>query len=203
MLISDVGDVLLTTRPGAHHQALAALTDRPVAQVAAAVEADRIVAQFERGELNGPAFAAALRTALAAPNLTDDDLRAACNAVLAAPVQQLVAPVAVLAARGQLVIASNTNPWHWPLVRQRLAAASLDVDSVPVVLSHEIGHAKPEAGYYEVLLRHIDHLPSAVFVDDKRANIDAAREHGLEGWIHTDVAASAARITTLAGDDRR
>ncbi|MGH3567759.1 MAG: hypothetical protein ACRDRH_17355 [Pseudonocardia sp.] len=202
MLISDVGDVLVTTRPGAHHRALAALTDRPVADVAAVVEAAGIVAGFERGDLDGAAFAALLREVLAAPHLTDADLQAAWNAVLGTPVPPLVAAAAVLAARGQLAIASNTNPWHWPVARRRLAGAGLDVTSVPTVLSYRIGQAKPEAGYFTILLGHIAHLPSAVFVDDKHVNIDAARAHRLNGWIHTDVAASVARIQVLAGTGR-
>ncbi|MGH3823400.1 MAG: hypothetical protein ACRDRA_11325 [Pseudonocardiaceae bacterium] len=71
------------------------------------------------------------------------------------------------------------------------------------MLSYEVGYVKPDAGYFRALLRHIDDPHAAAFVDDKPGNVDAAREHGLDGWIHIDVGVTAARIEEIVGRHRR
>lgn len=48
------------------------------------------------------------------------------------------------------------------------------------VLSYEIKMVKPEPGIYETLLRKYDIVPeNAVFLDDSKGNVEAARKFGL------------------------
>lgn len=46
------------------------------------------------------------------------------------------------------------------------------------------GLRKPERAAYDVVCQHLDIAPEqAIIIDDRKANIDAALEHGMHG-IH-------------------
>jgi FMN phosphatase YigB (HAD superfamily) len=195
-LIADVGDVLIETVPGAHHQALAAMTGHSVVGVARLVESAGLPGDFERGTIDPATFAACIREALGAPGLTDETVTTAWNEVIGQPVTAIIDAVVPLANAGHLVLASTTNPWHWALVRHHLSAAGLP--EVPAVLSFAIGAAKPEDAFYGALRAVISDADDAMFVDDRSVNVAAALRHGLTGWTHTDVAATVATIRTLA-----
>lgn len=66
--------------------------------------------------------------------------------------------------------------------------------------SYDLGHAKPSPAYFEAALTRIGIEPAeALFIDDRAANVEAAREVGLAGvhW-HLDQGHDALR-TELAG----
>lgn len=203
MLIADVGDVLIGTRPGAHYRELAALTGLAPAEVESRIEDADLPGRFERGTLNPEAFAARVRHHLSARYLRDTDLWDAWRAVIGEPVPAIVVAAAALAYQGRLVLASNTNPCHWPVVCERLTAAGLPVSRAAKVLSFEVGFLKPEAGFFHALARHVRDPGAAVIVDDRACNVEAARGHGLDGWIHADIDATVARIDALAVRGRR
>lgn len=195
-LIADIGDVLIETLPGAHHQALAAVTGHSIEGVARLVESAELPADFEYGTVDAATFAARIREVLDVPGLTDETLTTAWNAVIGRPVTEIVDAVIPFAMAGRLVLASTTNPWHWKLVRHRLSAAGLP--EVPAVLSFAIGTAKPEVAFYDAVRAVIGDAGDAMFVDDRSVNVAAALRHGFTGWTHTDVAATVAAIRTIA-----
>lgn len=194
--IADIGDVLIETLPGAHHQALAAVTGHSIEGVARLVESAGLPGDFERGTVDTAAFAGRVREVLDVPGLTDETLTTAWNAVIGPPVSEIVDAVIPFAIAGRLVLASTTNPWHWTLVRHRLSAAVLP--DVPAVLSFAIGMAKPEVAFYDAVRAVIGDADDAMFVDDRGVNVAAALRHGFTGWTHTDVAATVATIHTIA-----
>lgn len=196
-VIADVGDVLITTRPGAHYRALANLTDLTHTEVSERIEGADLPRLFERGALDSDAFVSQLRSCLVAPHLDERDIQDAWNAVIGHPVPQLVEVMAAVVRRHRLVFASNTNPFHWLVVRHRLAVVGL---SAPAVLSFEVGFVKPESGFFRELLRHTGSPPTAVFIDDRAANVHAARTHGVDGWIHHDVDATVGRIEMMLAE---
>lgn len=54
----------------------------------------------------------------------------------------------------------------------------------PLLLSYAVGFEKPEPEIYEILLNLLDLPPSAcLFIDDKAANIVAARQLGIDGIL--------------------
>lgn len=195
-LIADIGDVLIETVPGAHHQALAAVTGHSIAGVARLVESAGLPGDFERGTVDPASFADRVREVLGVPGLTDETLATAWNVVIGRPVTAIVDAVIPLAIAGRLVLASTTNPWHWTLVRHRLSSAGLP--EVPAVLSFAIGTAKPEDAFYDALRAVVGDAGDAMFVDDRSVNVAAALRHGFTGWTHIDVAATVAAIRTIA-----
>lgn len=67
-----------------------------------------------------------------------------------------------------------------------------------VVISGEIGLRKPDPEIYHHTLDALGVRPEqTVFVDDLPQNVEAARELGLHGILHTDHATTATAITDL------
>jgi 2-haloacid dehalogenase len=56
-----------------------------------------------------------------------------------------------------------------------------------IIVSGEEGVAKPDPAVFAILRERIGHdLAGSVFIDDSMANIEAAREAGLDGILFTD-----------------
>jgi putative hydrolase of the HAD superfamily len=87
------------------------------------------------------------------------------------------AAAAARAAGVKTAILSNGVPEIMERVRlERMLGATFDV----VVVSCEVGCAKPDPEIYRLTLSQLDAAPEhAVFVDDRTENIDAARQLGL------------------------
>jgi putative hydrolase of the HAD superfamily len=83
----------------------------------------------------------------------------------------------------------------WPHTRTRMVKADL-IDLVDdIVLSCEVGYAKPDARIYIDALQRIGAEPAgALFIDDTPGHVDAARSLGMTGHIHVDAAGTIARI---------
>jgi putative hydrolase of the HAD superfamily len=192
----DVGDVLVRIKSTAHYHALGRLTGRAWEAVAAALEGSGTVVGFGTGRLDGAEFTDAVRELLGAPTLAPPSVREAWNAAVGEPDPLLSAVAAPLAAVGRLLLASNINPFHWLVARDRLARVGV---TAPACLSFEVGHLKPASEFYEALAAADPRVgESAVFIDDQLANVEAARKHGMTGWLHRDLSATAGYLTGLA-----
>lgn len=95
--------------------------------------------------------------------------------------------------RGLAKIAVVSNAW--PHMRSRMATAGI-LDMVDaVVLSCEIGFAKPDPRIYAAALRSVDARPAdALFIDDTPGHVAAARSLGMSGHVHTSTTDTLARI---------
>lgn len=126
----------------------------------------------------GPGAIAALRRDLDARETWEDELVGRLRALRGTP-------------GVRTVIVSNT----WPRLRTRMARAGL-LDLVDhLVLSCEVGCAKPDPRIFRLALRGAGVAPSrALFVDDTPGHVDAARELGLAGHVHTSVQGTLARV---------
>ena len=84
-----------------------------------------------------------------------------------------------LRARGhRLVLGSNTNAIHATHFRRQFAETFAHFDRL--VLSYEVGHLKPDRGFYLACAEAAGRPPSeCVFIDDLAENVDAARLAGL------------------------
>jgi len=68
----------------------------------------------------------------------------------------------------------------------------------PLVLSWEVGSAKPQSRIFEVLIETLSMVPSEILlIDDVAANITAARELGLQGLLFTDAETLKADLAAL------
>jgi HAD superfamily hydrolase (TIGR01509 family) len=69
-----------------------------------------------------------------------------------------------------------------------------------VTVSWEHGTVKPDPAIYLHALEGLGLEPEAVFVDDRRDNVDAADEVGLHGVLFTGVAALREELARRFGD---
>ncbi len=91
-----------------------------------------------------------------------------------------------------VAVVSNTNDGHVHWLDEHLPELK-DFDLV--VMSNEVGMAKPEASIYLLVLELIDLPPEqAIFIDDLSANVEAAQALGMAGIIHTDWADTRPQI---------
>lgn len=57
-----------------------------------------------------------------------------------------------------------------------------------IVISSEVGMAKPAPAIFELTLERMNVKPSeAIFIDDNKTNTDAAETIGIKGVVYTDV----------------
>ncbi|MFI8879182.1 HAD family hydrolase [Streptomyces sp. NPDC055243] len=106
--------------------------------------------------------------------------------------EELVACLRGLRGRGvPTAVVSNT----WPGLRTRMADGGLLDIADHIVLSCEVGCAKPDRRIYEIALRPLGIEPAAaLFVDDTPGNVEAAQALGMAGHVHTGTAETLARI---------
>ena len=95
-----------------------------------------------------------------------------------------------------LLLGSNTNILHSTHFRRQFAS-TLDLFD-HLVLSHEVGHIKPNSEFYHACVAAAG-LPAAscIFVDDLPENVDGARKAGLIGVHFIDTPALIADLTRL------
>lgn len=150
---------------------------------------------WDTGALTLDELAANLRHLLAAPDLTRETVSALWADAVGA-VDPILGPIAArLSREGRLILASNHNPVHWPIVHQLLAAAEIPSDT-PAVLSHQVGASKPNPAFYTALTERAAGR-EVVFIDDRLPNIEAATANGIAAFHHTDPALTAAMLTEL------
>jgi putative hydrolase of the HAD superfamily len=88
-----------------------------------------------------------------------------------------------LKQRYRILLGSNTNAIHSGKFRTQFADVLDHFDAL--VLSHEIGTRKPDAGFFRHCHGLADAMPEeCVFVDDLVANIEGARAIGFHGILY-------------------
>jgi putative hydrolase of the HAD superfamily len=93
--------------------------------------------------------------------------------------------------RATIAIVSNA----WPDTRARIADAGLHDLADAVVLSCEVGYAKPDPRIYAIALHRVGADPTrALFIDDTPRHVDAARSLGMTGHVHTNTDETIDRI---------
>ncbi len=97
------------------------------------------------------------------------------------PMEAMAALVAHLAPRFPLFLLSNTNSLHFDYIRERFDAILEPFQAF--ILSYEVGSRKPEAAIYQALIRQVSRPPEEIlYLDDKVAFVEAARDQGLAAW---------------------
>lgn len=154
-----------------------------------------VVHEYERGALTSRDFTRAVGR-LAGIDLDHDEFAAAW-----ADIFTLNAPVAALAAsikrRGYpVLLGSNTNELHAAQFRGQFARELEPFDAL--VLSYEVGHIKPSAGFYLACAAAAGREPGeCIFIDDMPENVAGAREAGLRSVRYTEPSSLESELRAL------
>jgi glucose-1-phosphatase len=161
----------------------------------------QLLGRFESGRIGPEAFAEEM-TVLSGLSLPYREFVDAWQDIfwLNEPVARLIER---LDSQGYtLLLGSNTNVLHSTYFRREFAATLDRFDHL--VLSHQVGHIKPSAEFYQACVAAARvTAASCVFVDDLPENVEGARKLGLVGLLYVDAPAlitDLARLGVKAGD---
>jgi putative hydrolase of the HAD superfamily len=98
--------------------------------------------------------------------------------------------------RGTFVTGLISNAWND--LRDYLVREKIDDAFDHIVISAEVGVAKPEARIFQIALEQAGVSPhEAVFVDDFYVNIEGCEQVGMKGIHFQDTASTLAQLKTL------
>jgi putative hydrolase of the HAD superfamily len=109
--------------------------------------------------------------------------------------QEVLPMVEALLGRAKVALISNTNEMQWRFLRPQLPV--LERFSA-LVLSYELGRAKPDPEIFRAALRRVGRPPEAcAFFDDVPAYVDAACALGIQGQVFTTAANFRVQLAPL------
>ena len=109
--------------------------------------------------------------------------------------QEVLPLVEALLSRAQVALISNTNEMQWHFLRPQLPV--LERFSA-LVLSYELGLAKPDPEIFRAALRRVGRQPEAcAFFDDVPAYVEAARGVGVQAEVFTTAANFRVQLARL------
>ena len=113
---------------------------------------------------------------------------------------ELLAYLRRLRSQARTAVVSNA----WPHVRTSLREAGLENAVDEVVLSCEVGCAKPDPRIFLLALWRLGAVPEdALLVDDVASHVAAAEMAGLTGHLHLTSAGTIAQIERFLGSEHR
>lgn len=149
---------------------------------------------YEHGRLSDAEFLARANALLTTP-LNVDDLGAAWCEIFS-PIPQMLQLMRRLRPAYRTYIISNTSGLHWQYLCERFALESLCDNCFP---SCEVGHMKPAAEIYRLAEKRFGFAPQeAVFIDDRRENVDGAIACGWHGILHESYGETLERLHDMA-----
>ncbi len=175
----DLGNVLVKFDHELAVRQLAAVADRPLPDVRAAVFESHLQTRFETGLIGEEDFVTEVNRRLDT-RLPADRVLESISAIFEPNVPILQALEKLTAAQIPLGILSNTCSAHWGWLCER-RWPMLGEWFQQVVLSYQVRSMKPDAGIYEASENLAGCVGSQIFFTDDRAdNIAAAARRG---WV--------------------
>ncbi len=136
---------------------------------------------FETGKIDEHEFTRQVNRVLGL-SLSTDELRD-----IWAPMFELdhamIALLEELKPTTQLILLSNTSPWHFEWIEKQFAVGR-HFDEL--VLSYDVGYMKPAEPIYRAALDASRFPDTAIFIDDLQVNVDASISAGLPAILFTD-----------------
>ncbi len=176
-VIFDLGNVLVPFDFKRAYSRLAPLISCETHEIPTRLRSTDLIHRLETGRIEPPRFVEELG-ALLGFRLTYSEFCELWSSVFM--VEPLVpeALVASLASTYRLVVLSNTNAIHFPMLRANYPILG---HFHSFVLSYEVGACKPSPVIYQEAIRQAGCAPGeCFFTDDIALYVEAAREHGME-----------------------
>ncbi|TDW99793.1 HAD family hydrolase [Dinghuibacter silviterrae] len=182
-LILDLGGVLLNLDYNRTKQAFRAYGVPDFDAHYTQFKGSTLFDDLETGKVSNEAFYRALKSELGL-DLTDDQIKAAWNAMLLDFPVERIEFLKDLRTRYRLFLLSNTNAIHYEAFQKTFREASgkhLDDFFDKAYYSHLLGLRKPGPEPYQAILDEQGLKPEeTLFVDDTLPNLAGAREVGMQ-----------------------
>lgn len=146
-----------------------------------------IFLDYEEGKLTRQDFYAALREISDNKSMTGEEIDSAWLAFITEVPAYKLELLKELRKKYNLYLLSNTNP----SVMGWADSENFTPEKLPIsayfdksYMSYKIGHAKPDKGIFDYIIKDSGLIPSeTLFFDDGEANIKAAEELGFQGYL--------------------
>lgn len=176
-LIFDLGKVIIPFDLARGFAALSPHCSLPPEEIPQRISSTGLVPRFEVGQLSPEDFAQQLSAALGL-DVDYAKFRELWSSIF---LPEPLIPEQLLAAlrrRYRMLVLSNTDAIHFPMVLERYPLLRHFDD---YILSYQVGAAKPAARIYEAAVARAG-CPAAecLFIDDIPLYVDAARQAGLQ-----------------------
>jgi putative hydrolase of the HAD superfamily len=159
---------------------------------------DDIDHQIATGVVEEQHFRATLIDGGASPERADALMSEMWDWYCGVPDEALLAWAADLSTRVRVGIISNSADGARREEERRYGFSSIFEH---IVYSHEVGLAKPDHRIYALACDRVGVAPhEAVFIDDRRENVEAARAFGLHAYLHTDTDQTIAAVEALLAE---
>lgn len=206
-IIFDFGNVLFDIDLPAIEQQLQALMGPSFPQAKEKLLQERIFELYETGGLSTEEFIEKLRLAGAAP-LSEEAVTAVWNSIFIGMPRHRFELLQQLRQQYKVFLLSNINALHERWIADYMVREH-GIDDYEsqyfdgVYFSHLIRLRKPDRAIYEYVLADAEILASeSIFFDDLPANIEAAQQVGIQGFLHpagTEIAEHVARVLSARG----
>ncbi|HEY9535121.1 MAG TPA: HAD family phosphatase, partial [Mucilaginibacter sp.] len=151
---------------------------------------DDVFNALERGEITPSAFRDRIRELTHKPELTDQQIDDAWNAILIGIPKGNHELLLQLKDKYRTFLLSNINAIHYDYVHGYLKREyNIDDNSglfEKVYYSHLVGKRKPDAGIFEQVLQENSLDPAeTLFIDDSPQHLETAKKLGLQTYLMT------------------
>ena len=141
--------------------------------------------KLEMGMITPEDFYNEFRNLAKLPSLTNDEIMHAWNALLLDFPAERISWLKQIKERHKIYLLSNTNQIHYDaftkIYREKIEDKNFDELFVTAYYSHVLGLRKPSKEIFETVLKKGNLLhEETVFIDDSMANIEAAKNVGLQ-----------------------
>lgn len=176
-IIFDLGKVLIPFDFNLGYQKIAPLAGCEPADVPSRLREHDLVQRFESGQIEPRAFVEEISRILNL-KISFEDFSEIWSCIFLPETLIPESLIEALHKRYRLVLLSNTNGIHFPMVRDRYAILR-HFDEY--ILSHEVGAMKPSPKIYEAAVKAAQCRPEeCFFTDDIAAYVDGARQYGID-----------------------
>ena len=176
-LIFDLGKVIVPFDFKRGYDRMAPLCSYSPAEIPERLRTCDLVYRFETGEVDPQDFVKEL-CAIPELNCTFEDFREIWGSIF---LPETLIPEEMLASlreRYRLLLLSNTNALHYPLLQDAYPLLGLFHDHI---LSFRVGAMKPSPKIYQAAIDAAGCKPEeCFFTDDIPAYVEAARQHGID-----------------------
>jgi glucose-1-phosphatase len=183
-VIFDLGGVLVSVDFMRACKRLEAAGGAPAAVILEAIHRGADKLAFDTGRLSPQEFAARFCASVGLQLPYTEFAQIWCD--IFAEQREVTGLLAEIARQADLVLLSNTDPLHFDYVRRHYRFLA---GFGRLVLSYEVGHAKPERQIYERALSLCATGSSSIYFDDVPGYVTAARACGLAAEQFVDAAA--------------
>jgi len=147
-------------------------------------EANEEILLFESGKFEKTGFYNIMKSIYGFDKTIDEFYKYWCDVFWEIP--QMIEIAKSLNDKFNLYIFSNTDQAHFPYIWEKFPSIHFFGDNL--MLSHELGHVKPDISAFDEVLDRFSLNPfETLFIDDRADNIQSAYAVGFATIHHTDI----------------